>query len=194
MIHRLEDIQVSVNVELLMRERGKVVPGSRRIGHNILTTFGKNWLSKLVGWSAFGTDVPFTNRRVRWMGVGGDAQEEVPGIVSLGDPLRYDEINYLAQLDSVEFPTTSSVRFNRTFSENEITTVPGVPVEIREIGLFADVIPGTSGASEDSGHTLASDPILNPAVPTHTPVAYKSFELITKTQDFVLEAQWDFRF
>ena len=54
-----EDILVEANMWLCMRERGKLVPGSIRDGHNAFTVTGKNWLSKLVAWSTVGpTDIP----------------------------------------------------------------------------------------------------------------------------------------
>jgi hypothetical protein len=62
----LKDIALESNVELIMRERGKLV--GKRDGHNVFTVTGRNLLSKLISWSviAGGGDTPFTHRRTRW--------------------------------------------------------------------------------------------------------------------------------
>jgi hypothetical protein len=35
---------------------------------------------------------------------------------------------------------------------------------------------------------------LDPKLGTNSPIAYKVFDVLTKTQDFTLEIRWDFRF
>jgi len=193
---RLRDtIQIEGNVTLFMRERGKIVPGSFREGHNVFTITGRNLLSKLIAWQTIaGTDIPFTSRRTRWMGVGSGTQLEVTTVSALATPLLSTATDYLVPIQTVENPTSTSVRFIKEFATNEIT-IAGTPVTITEAGMFADVSPASAGGTED----VAVNPptiqtTLDPAVGTNPPISYKAFEGITKTVDFTLEIRWDYRF
>ena len=193
------DIGVVGNFELLMRSRGKLVPGSRREGHNIFTVTGRNFLAKLVSWSSIGaTDVPFTQRRVRWMGLGIGTQLESPTVTSLAQATLTTPTAYLRPIQTAEFPTSSSVRFITEFSTYEIT-LSTVPVTVTEAGMFADVSPAKPGFANDGVEDVPHDPgvidtTLNPASATSPPIAYKTFEGLTKTVDFTIEIRWDFRF
>lgn len=195
----LTDIAVVGNFLALMRCRGKVVPGSRREGHNVFTVTGRNLLSKLVAWRTIGTnDVPYTQRRVRWMGVGSGTQLEVATVSSLNQPALVTSTEYLVTPQTVEFPSSSSVRFIREFALGEIT-ISNTPVVVSEAGLFADVNPAKPGNPNDGYEDVAYDPgtvetVLSPYVGTNPPVAYKAFEGLTKTVDFTFEIRWDFRF
>lgn len=174
---------------------GKIIEGSRRVGHNVVTTTGKNWLSKLVAWDDISSspDDPFTQRRVRWMGVGKGSQLEVATVAALVDAVPYSAGgDYLAPMTSVEFPTSASVKFTRIFAAAEITTTP-TPVAVTEAGLFADVDPWNMGGTEDT-QAIGFPTTLAPNIGSNPPVAYKSFEPITKTQDFSLTIRWELRF
>jgi hypothetical protein len=193
------DIAVVGNFEALMRCGGKVVPGSRREGHNVFTITGRNFLSKLVAWQAIGfNDVPYTQRRVRWIGLGSGEQLEVATVEALNEPVLVTSTQYLVAPQSVEFPSSSSVRFIREFALGEIT-VTNTPVTVSEAALFADVSPAKPGHPNDGYEDVPLEPgvvntILSPYVGTNPPVAYKAFEGLTKTVDFTLEIRWDFRF
>jgi hypothetical protein len=191
-IENLKDIGLEANVELFMRERGKLV--ATRRGHNVFTVTGRNLLSKLIAWSAVaGMDVPFTHRRARWIGVGIGTQLEVATVSALSQPVIVSSPGvYLAALQSAEFPTATSVRFIKEFGTSEIT-VGGLPITITEAGLFADVSPGASGATEDQAWTPGGT-TLDPTSGTNPPICYKTFEGLTKTGDFTLEIRWEFRF
>ena len=199
MLRLKTDIEIESNVSLLMRHGGKIVPGSRREGHNVFTVTGRNLLSKLISWQTIsGIDIPHTNRRVRWIGMGSGSQLEVSTVSALGVPLLATPTNYLAPIQGVEFPTSTSVRFINEFSLNDIT-VTGAPISVSEAGLFADVNPAQAGNANDGAEDLPHDvgvvdTVLNPGVSINPPVAYKSFEGLTKTVDFTLEVRWDFRF
>jgi hypothetical protein len=106
----LKDILVHSNVDLFLRERGKLV--SSRAGHNVFTVTGRNMLSKLISWQTFAAvDIPFTNRRIRWIGVGIGSQLEVTTVAALNQPVLADSGgNYLSAIQSAEFPTSTSVR------------------------------------------------------------------------------------
>jgi hypothetical protein len=194
----ISDICVVGNFSALMRHGGKLVPGSRREGHNIFTVTGRNFLAKLVAWQTIGaTDVPYTQRRIRWIGVGIGSQLEVATVAALNQPVLATTTQYLVTPQTVEFPTSSSVRFIREFALNEIT-VTNVPVAVSEAGMFADVNPAEPGNPNDGYEDVAYSPgvvdtVLNPALGSNPPVAYKAFEVLTKTVDFTLEIRWDFR-
>jgi hypothetical protein len=194
------DISVDANMFVHMRERGKVVPWSRREGHNVFTLTGKNWLTKLIAWNSIadpstGNDFPYTNRRVRWIGVGSGAQLEVQTVSALVNPvLSTGAGEYIVPLDSATFVTSTSVRFSREFASNEIS-ITGVPVSVSEAGLFADVNPaGTSYAAEDSPYTPSAKTVLDPTAQYNPPIAYNAFEALPKTVDFTLIVEWEFRF
>jgi hypothetical protein len=195
----ISDINVIGNFSALMRCRGKVVANSRREGHNIFTVTGRNWLTKLVSWrSIAAVDTPYTQRRVRWMGLGKGVQLEAPTVSSLNNAVLATTTQYLAAIQIVEFPTSSSVRFIKEFTLGEIT-VSSTPVAISEAGLFVDVSPAEPGNLNDGYEDVAYAPglietTLNPAIATNSPVAYKTFDAMTKTVDFSLEIRWDLRF
>jgi FlaG/FlaF family flagellin (archaellin) len=190
--------EITMNMWACMRERGKLVPGSHREGHNVFTTTGKNWLSKLTAWQTIaGADVPYTNRRVRWMSVGTGSQLEVANVVALANAAVADSVgNYLTAISAPQtFPLSTSVLFSKEFAVNEIT-VSGAPVSITEAGLFVDVADadndgGTEDSAVDPGTTETT---LDPAVANNPPVAYKAFEPLTKTVDFTLEIHWELRY
>lgn len=198
MIYANEGISILGNFELLMRHRGKLVPSSRREGHNIFTTIGRNWLSKLHSWQTIGaTDTPYTNKRVRWIGMGIGAQLESPTVSGLAQSVLATATNFLVPIQSVEFPTSTSARFIKEFLLNELT-VTSTPVILTESGLFADVSPAQAGALSDGTEDVPNNPgvvdtVLNPASGSNPPIAYKAFEPVTKTVDFTLEVRWDFR-
>lgn len=193
-MHFKEDIPINVNVFLCMRERGRLVPNSRREGHNVFTLTGRNLLSKLIAWQTIAaTDIPFTHRRVRWMGVGDGTQLEVTTVPALESPVLASGANYLAALQSVEFPSSTSARFIKVFGTNEIT-FGSAPVAVSEAGLFADVNPWDMGGTEDTQAGGGFDTTLRPDVSNNPPIAYKAFEPLNKTSDFTLEVRWDFRF
>ena len=196
MIRHIEDIVVECNVYLRMRKFGKIVSGSEREGHNILTVTGKNWLSKLIGWKTIaGADVPYTHRRVRWMGVGSGTQLEVSTVSALAQPRLATSTDFLRPIQRIEFPSSTSVRFFREFGTSEIT-VSSNAVPVSEVGLFADVSPATAGGFEDMSYEPLNPTLttLNPTIGTNPPIAYKAFEALTKSPDFTFEVSWEFRF
>jgi len=188
------DIGVIGNFEALMRCGGKIVPGSHREGHNIFTVTGRNFLAKLVAWQYIGaTDVPYTQRRVRWIGLGVGSQLESPNLTSLQQATLATSTDYIVALQSVEFPTSSSVRLIKEFALGEIT-ITNTPVTVTEAGMFADVNPVSNGYEDVANNPGTVDTILNPALGSNPPICYKAFEGLTKTVDFTLEIRWDLRF
>ena len=132
------------------------------------------------------------------MGVGTGSQLEVASVSALSHPVLATSTLFLVTPQSIEFPTSTSVRFIKEFGLGEIT-ITNTPVTVSEAGLFADVNPAKPGNPNDGFEDLEFDPgvvttILNPATGTNPPVAYKSFAGLTKTVDFTLEIRWDFQF
>jgi hypothetical protein len=194
----LKDIMVHANVDIFLRERGKLL--STRSGHNVFTITGRNLLAKLIGWETVaGVDIPYTNRRVRWMGVGKGSQLEVTTVEGLNDPVKATDSDFLVGIQETTFPTSTTVRFTTEFGTTLISRPD--PVAVTEAALFADVSPakltgtGLRNGTEDSGYGGDdSHTVLNPVVGTNAPIAYKAFEPLTKTVDFTLTIRWDFRF
>lgn len=207
MFYKLANIHVEVNFFATLRDRrtGRVV--DRRERHNVFTDVGRDWLAHLVAWSTLGDpDSPVTNARVRWMSVGtGLTQLEESSVIQLEVPTRIDDSgNYLVALQASEYIAPASpsgrpaMRFKKEFSGLEVSTVTNPVVPISEAGLFVDVYKadappvGIGGAVDVPASGLNT--ILDPTFATNSPVAYARFEPLTKTQDFIFEILWDFRF
>jgi hypothetical protein len=128
-----------------LREDGVLVPGSERIGHNVLTNFGREWLAELLSWKTVNDpDVANTNRRVRWIEVGDDSHAMVTEAVETlksGVTITISPDNYLAQIDAPPtFVSPVWVKFSRTLSTTEVSH--SGDVTIKEAGLCADLSPG----------------------------------------------------
>ncbi len=63
-----DDIQINLNLNLTMRERGKIV--ARREGHNIFLNAGRAWISRLISYATFSPLVAEDDDRIRYMGLG----------------------------------------------------------------------------------------------------------------------------
>lgn len=196
MLRTSDLIEVRGNFRALCRDRGKYVRGTLREGHNVFTTTGRDWLAHLAAWETIGGggDVPFTARRVRWMGVGTGTQAEVEGVTSLDTPVEVTTAIFLAAIQTTDFPTTTSVRFFKSFSTSEISLIASPIVPVSEAGLFVDVFPVSTKGGVDDSAVGGGDTTLNPASSVNAPVAYKTFEVINKTADFSLVIEWTFVF
>lgn len=178
-------------VRTLLRERGKIVPGSIQEGHNIWTNTGREFLAMLmslqVGATKFRTD------SVAYIGVGTGSQVEDANVVRLNTPVEYLAGVYLAALDVPPTfplsPTRTTVRFQRTFSENEISIGVGSQVNITELGLFTN-----GSASASPPYNPGSRDVTFAGATTQAPVAYKTFEPVVKTDTLQFEVAWEIRF
>lgn len=193
-----EDIQVICNFRACLRDpvSKRVVPGTERVAHNVFTDVGRDWLAHLVVWSTIGSpDVPVTNRRLRWIGVGTGTQLEQASVSALNEPVEADEDgNYLLPLQTHDFPALKTVRVFKEFTTTEISTSTNPVVAVTEAGLFVDVHPVSSIGGVDDSAVGLEDTTLNRQVASNALVAYKTFDVINKTQDFNLEIQWELRF
>lgn len=186
-VHADSTLSVQSLFRACLKEDGVVVPGSERVGHNVLTNFGAEWLAELLVWQTIGsTDAPFTRRRVRWIGVGDDSHTEVDeSIQTLKSAVTIDGTLYLAEVEhslstptGPEFVSPVWVRFTRTFDYGEISH--SGDVLIKEAGLYADFLDGAYG--------------LLPTNPLHPVIAYKTFDGLLKSSAFTLELEWSFKF
>ena len=190
-----DQLEVSCNFFLEARQNGKLI--TTREGHNVFTDTGANWLSRLCAWSTIGaTDIPFTNRRVRWVGLGTGTQSEVASVTSLATPAQVTQGIYLGEIQSTTTPTTRSVEFVREFGTSEVSIASlGLNVvSISEAGLFVDVQPASTSTGVDDSRAAGSstDTTLNPSFSLNAPVAYKTFQPLNKTQDFSFTVRWTF--
>lgn len=180
-------VEVHGWVKLLMRERGKIVRGSHREGHNVWTNTGREYLPMLMSYQAAST--PYREDHIAFIGVGTGAYIEDAGVASLAAPIDYIPGTFLAPLELPTFPLTptrTTVRYHYIFGETEITKTPGSNVNISEMGLFTDGDPYNSFLPpRDSSIANATK---------QAPCAYKSFEPVGKTSSLELEVSWEIRF
>jgi len=213
-----DKLMVRSNLELTMRERGKIV--ARRKGHNIWLNLGRQYLAQLITYNSFagGVGTPLRNDRVQYMGLGIGGNQQIalgvanasplgasppspsgaypgtniqtdtdPTVIALERPVRvsggvlpypyYPTDVWLAQVqapawsvDDVPYDATFSVLFEQT----DVSYNPYLLVPLSEVGLF----------------TAAA----NPNIYNNAPIAYDTFNTITKTDAFELEIQWTIRF
>jgi len=182
-VYVVADSQIAVQsfFRACLKKDGIEVPGSERIGHNVLVNNGREWLSQLISWFTINApDVVNTNRRIRWIGVGDDSHLATEAVETLKNAVSITtgpDI-YLAQLDAP--PTFLSpvwVKFARTITAAEVSH--SGDVIITEAGLYADLNPGS---------VLTTTSALNPVV------AYKAFDGLLKSAGFTLDLEWSFRF
>lgn len=177
-------------VRSVMRERGKIVPGSHRDGHNIWTNVGREYLAMLMSASSLSpTTTYFRSDRVMYIGVGTGSQIEEANVIGLVNPVAVEGTTFLAEVEAPPTfplsPSRTTVRFARSFSTGQITT-SATPVVISELGLFTDGNQSTFEAgARDLFMTGAS---------SQSPVAYKTFEPIEKTNNLVFDIEWEIRF
>lgn len=212
----IDDIQVKQNVYITARERGKIV--ARREGHNIFLNTGREWLAALIAYASFAPDVFENVERVRYMGfgIGGFRQLALPtanaspiGGVSDAYRASYSQAGANSQTDTDpdvtalerpvrvagttnDYPTNTgdqwmgqiqappdhtpatTATFRRLFGQLELNYAPYTSVPLSEVGLF------TSGANLEFA--------FNP------PVAYDTFDTLSKTAAFELEVIWTLSF
>jgi hypothetical protein len=179
------------------RERGKVVPGTRREGHNIWTLAGSEYLARMISYSAYTPLTAARSDRIRYIGFGVGYTTEVASVSRLNDPISYDSVSgglFLAEVNIPTYPYETvgsygtSVRYTREFSEEELS--PATAVVLQEAGLFTDGSPNSSPVIFLPGSRDRTLAMAN----YQAPCAYKSFEPLKKTQNFVLQVSWEVRF
>jgi len=201
-----DGIQVRSNLVLTFRERGKIV--ARREGHNIWLNFGRAYLASLVCYSSYSPLTAETDHRIRYigMGIGGTSQRQLSAansspmtpayagsntqtdtdaaVAAVERPVRvtggttsfpYDAGDvWLAQVQVPTHPLTTQSLFKRVFATSDISYGSYTSVPLSEVALF---------------HNGA-----NPNVYNNPPVAYDTFDTISKTNAISLEVDWTLRF
>jgi hypothetical protein len=133
----LVDIDVKSNVEVVARERGKIV--YRYENHNIFTDSGRDWLAHLISFQAMppsGTYVsPCSGENnnyyhprhnlIRYMGFGmGGTKQVYPAAAFTTPPLSYYQPQSFSQTDTD--PSVYSLEIPVAISDNG-TAIPPVP-------------------------------------------------------------------
>lgn len=135
--------------------------------------------------------------RYRYIGFGIGSTPEVSSVSRLVSPIPYTSAGgdkFLAELALPSYPFQTSgsfgtaVRYTREFSELELSI--GAPVLLSEAGLFTD---GSPTSSPDPFTPGTRDLTLAQAG-NQAPSAYKSFEPLKKTQNFIIQVAWEVRF
>ena len=181
---------VQGHLRMEVRERGKLV--TVREGFNIWTLSGREFLTELMSLEALNPSrTPFRNDRIASIGVGTGAQPEISNILSLVQPIAYKPGEFLAPLATpASFPVTgvdaarTAVQFTREFGRNEISIGP-TTVIITEAGLFTDGDPNNDWA--------VPAPTDYATAASRAPMAYKTIEPVSKTQEFTLRTIWEVR-
>lgn len=206
-MHIRETVTVKNNLRITARERGKIV--ARREGHNIWLNLGREYLASLISYTSFGPVTPERDDRVRYMGfgIGGNRQlalttanaaplvtaypganlqtDSDPSVVRLERPVRVSGSSdpYPGQISDVwagqvQAPvvhaTAYEATFSRVFTQVEVSYAPFLTVPLSEIMLFTNTV--------------------DPTVYNNTGIAYDTFDTISKTSAFELEAVWTVRF
>jgi hypothetical protein len=184
-------VEVKGWVRALCRERGKIVPGSYREGHNIWTNTGREFLAMLMTYAANGS-TPQRNDRIFYLGVGAGLQTEDATVVALKEPMEITANRFLVSLDhsATDFPlrpTRTTVRYVKTLSETDLTFGEVNSRFISELGLFTN---GHQNSFEAGQRAIDKD-----SGPFQSPAAYKSLvEPIEKTQALEFQVEWEIRF
>lgn len=170
--------------------------GKRRTvveGKNIWTLTGREYLAEMIALSARSPRTPFREDRVSYIGMGIGSQPEVANIESLVDPIPYISAEFLAATQTPAlFPASgtgtpiTSVQFVREFGTDELS-YDGAAVVLTEAGLYTDGNPDDDWNIETLDTTFAT-------ASGRAPVAYKTFEPITKTTSFTMRVIWEIRF
>ena len=171
------------------RSGGKLV--TRSEGFNVWTLTGREYLSELIAIQAVSPRTTYRDDRISYIGLGSGSQAEEAGVTSLVDPIPYSPGEFLAPVAApVTFPasgaasTKTAVRFIREYGLSEISL--GYDVVLTEAGLFTDGNPSDNWAlNAPTGIDGAGD---------RAPMAYKTFEPITKTTEYTLRVIWEVRF
>lgn len=213
-------IQVESNLELVLRERGKIK--HRVAGHNIFLNLGREWLPKAISYSALPAPAavaPVTkadDRGIRYMGLGiGGTRQYMLGVANAA-PLvtHYPGTNNRVDTDPTVQTLERPVRIS-----SPIPAVPVVPpydagdvwlgqvqapptyptttsVMYKRVFTEAEISygPFLTVPLSEIGLFLysASGTYINTY--NNTCVAYDTFDTLSKTNAFALEVSWTLRF
>lgn len=196
--------EIKQNLKLTARARGKIV--ERREGHNIWLNVGREYVTQLMSYALMSPLTPIRNDRIRYMGlgIGGTKQhilqiannapfstaypgtnvqtDQDPLVTRLERPVRISGTAttppynagdvWLGQIQAPpDFPQFNKVIYRRLFQSFELNYAPYQVVPLSEIGLFTN--------------------LSNPLLPYGSPLAYDTFDSLSKTDAIELEAEWE---
>jgi len=214
-----DPIEVRSNIELLVRERGKLV--QREESHNIVTNIGRQFLAEVITPATLGPGPAFTRTQdqvVRYIGfgMGGNRQSSADATLP---PYDTDYPGTNAQTD-VDLTVSG---LERPVAVSGTINTPGVPspgVWMKEIAAPGTFPLATSTrfiteftALDINFGTYASVPLseiglyrgdADVTAPNGAPgpypgsggliLAYDTFNTVHKTGLFSIEVRWEFRF
>lgn len=207
------DIEVRSNLELTFRERGKVV--TRRKGHNIWLNLGREYLAKLISYSAYGAPgTPEEDMRIRYMGLGIGGSRQLAPAFADSDPLLTAYPGGHDQTDTD--PTVTQLQ--RPVRISGGSTPPG-GYQLTDVWLGQCQTPTHPTATQTNFRRVFAEDEVSYApfltVPLsevmlftngtlynanyvnqydNTGIAYDTFDSINKTNAFTLEVSWTIRF
>lgn len=204
------DIEVKQNLNLTLRERGKIV--ARREGHNIWTNVGREYLARLIAYQSLNPDVPEAppgENRIKYMGIGIGGTRQVAPAVANSSPISppYVGTNTQTDLD----PTVTTIERPVRISGSD-TAYPGIAGDLWLGQIQAPATHDTPTQvtfkrvftqTEVSYGSFLSVPLseiglfigsADPELYQNTFVAYDTFDTLSKTVAFELEVDWTIRF
>jgi hypothetical protein len=181
----IETIGVEGHVLVSIYERGKLI-GTRE-GKNIWTNAGRAYLARRMSYEQALPNVTGRPDCILYMGVGDGNSPQVPSVTRVANPVPYQDGVFLADvIVPATYPTVSSVKYTRIFSDGEISLL-GNTVNVSEFGLFTDGNPGLDYAAGSRVVSLAE-------AANQEPVAYKTVDPFPKNQDTSFKIEWTIRF
>lgn len=217
-MRKIETVEVRVNVEIDLFERGKRRLVHRSRSHNIIVNTGKQFMAESITAAAFGGGGTFTRTRdqvVRYIGFGiGGSRQSNPsaGASPFSDapPAGYAGTNTQTDVDvtvgRLERPIRVSggpdvwlkqISAPGTFdSGNRYTTFIATFGETElSYGSFLSVPLSEIGLySSSADPTLANGGAGAYPGPTGHMIAYDNFDPISKSGGVIVEARWQWRF
>ncbi len=215
-----EKLEPTINVAVAVFSKdGELL--DQRLGHNVFTNTGRNWLARLVGSDGYSFDPPSPHRtdKIMYIGFGcggalqsdsnfATGQTELVTVTALQDPVPVSiDVNqrlYLKRVDdqknnSVYFPGDFRTRFIVDIAEDELSFAGNVTrVSNVEVGTSVPISEaGLYLSSADPRFTHDANPPLpneaDPAAPNYL-VAYNIFDPIHITPNVILRIEWELRF
>jgi hypothetical protein len=161
-----------------------------RDGKNIWTLTGREFTIELQSLAQASPRTTFRDDRIAYIGVGIGSQAEVADIESLVEPAAFQAGLYLAAcVTPATFPASgtgtpnTAAQYIREYGTGEISL--GMDVVLTEAGLFTDGDPNNDwnlGTFDDSTAEFG-----------RAPMAYKTYEPITKTTSMTMRIVWEVR-
>lgn len=202
-----EDIEVRQNLNIIARERGKIV--ARRDGHNIWLNLGREYLASLIAYAAFSPLTTERDDRVRYMAFGiGGTKQVAPGVAN-ASPISPPYVGTNNQTDT---DPNITVLERPVRISGSSTNYPGLAGDVWAGQIQAPAVH--SSATEVTFRRLfiqeevnyapfLSVPLseiglltsaANPNYYLNTLIAYDTFDTISKTFAINLEVVWTIRF